>query len=231
MKNNFIKTLNSKSIVIKSVFILLIFALSTFYSCSFLFGYQIEGTKWMGNLLFVNMVLEFEPNGIVKTAGIELVYNTVSKNQGTYTFDKQSLTGSITIDGEVGTFSINEKTNTLTLSSAGISVNFQNVTDTFTWPSFNLTGKTYKGDWYDSSYNLYHWSFSFTGSSTGTLIITDSNNINAGSGSFTYTWDTTTYTGVMNLNSHIYDFQVSIDQKYMIFNYLSDEPIYCELQN
>ncbi len=210
----------------KILFLLIIFITFSLYSCELLFGYQIEGTKWSGNVLFVTMIIEFESSGIVKTASIEGAYGTVEKNQGTYTFDKQSLTGTITIDGSTSNFSINEDSDILTLSAGGISLPFQNVTKTFSWPVFSLNGKTYSGIDSDG------WTLiiSFSTTSSGILTYIDPSDNSSYQYNFAYTWDNENYKGNITIGITVYDYQVSMDQKYCVFNTSSDYPTYCEKQ-
>lgn len=210
----------------KILFVLIIFITFSLYSCEFLFGYQIEGTKWSGNVILVTMIIEFESSGIVKTAYKEGVYGTVEKNQGTYTFDKQTLTGTITIEGSTSNFSINENSDTLTLTSGGFSLPFQNVTKTFSWPKFNLNGKTYSG----TDDNGRTLSISFSTTSSGTLTLIDPSDNSSNQNNFTYSWDNENYKGKITIGTSIYDYKISIDQKYCVFDSSSDYPIYCEKQ-
>ena len=214
----------------KFLFILILFISLSLFSCSFLFGYQIEGTKWQGQFLWVKMILEFQADGIVKTGGIDIKDNTVSRNQGTYTFDKSSMTGTITIDGNIETFSINEKTNILTLSSAGLTITFSDVTESFSWPKVDASGCNYLGYFYNSNYDEIKVEVSFSTKASGNIRFTDTYTDETSSYTFTATWDDETYSGKIHYGSYYVDYQISIDKKYCVLDYLSDNQIYCELQ-
>jgi hypothetical protein len=222
----------------KFLFILIIFISLSLFSCTFLFGYQIEGTKWSGTILFANMILEFQANGVVKTGSIELIYNTVYRNQGTYTFDKTSMAGTITLDGSIATFSINEQTNVLTLNSEGLSIPFTDVTESFSWPAVNAAGCRYIGyDYYYYDYYNYDTieiEISFLTKTSGNITFTNIDTYSFSTYPFTATWDDETYSGKIyfssSSNNYAIDYQISIDKKYCVFDYLSDDPIYCELQ-
>ncbi|NMC67112.1 MAG: hypothetical protein GYA61_02695 [Spirochaetales bacterium] len=211
----------------KLLFFLILFSVLSLFSCSLFFGYNIEGTKWSGNILWVNMILEFESGGIVKTGSIELVYNTVTRDSGTYTFDKSSMTGTITIDGVTNTFSINEQTKILTLSVSGISITFQDVTATFTWPIVNAAGCRYVGVDYENELEIEIY---FSNKTSGTIKFTDIYSYDYITYQFTATWNDETYSGKINFSTYFVDYQISLDKQYCVFNYLSDNPIYCELQ-
>lgn len=217
-----------KNFSTKIAFVLIVFITLSLYSCELLtsiFGYPIEGTKWSGVVILFNMVIEFENNGIVKTAFFD-AYGIVERNQGTYTFDKQSLTGTINMNGSITNFSIDEKANTLTLSASGISFTFQNVTKTFSWPTFSLTGKRYKG----MDFNGKEWTIYFSTSSSGVLSYTIEGDSNVYQYNFTYTWDNANYKGVITTSSKTYEYKISYDQKYCLFDSSSDDCFYCELQ-
>jgi len=214
----------------KYLFILILFISLSLFSCSFFFGYQIEGTKWQGQFLWVKMILEFQANGVVKTGSIVLTYNTVSRNQGTYTFDKSSMTGTITIDGNIETFSINEKTNVLTLSSAGLTISFSDVTKSFSWPKVDASGCNYLGYFNNSNNDEIKVEVSFSTKTSGNIRFTNTQTNETSSYAFTATWDDETYSGKIYYGSDYMDYQISIDKKYCVLDYLSDKPIYCDLQ-
>ncbi len=228
-EKDFFQKVLSKSILVRIFLFTLFILIISLYSCSFIMGYQIEGTKWKTTFLFVDMIIEFESGGFVITSSIELIYNTVEKNQGTYTFDKQNLTGTITIDGSPTTFIINEKSNTLILNSSEVSLVFQNVTNSFSWPAFNLVSLKYRGS-FDSDTDII---FEFNTSSSGKFTIVDTSNNLEIPIDMTYSWDNNTYSGTI---SFTYDnanyrskYKISIDKKYCVSDYDTDSPIYCEL--
>jgi len=204
----------------KFLFILILFISLSLFSCSFFFGYQIEGTKWQGQFLWVKMILEFQANGVVKTGSIELIYNTVSRNQGTYTFDKSSMTGTITIDGNIEPFSINEKTNVLTLSSAGLTISFSDVTKSFSWPKVDASGCNYLGYFNNSNNDEIKVEVSFSTKTSGNIRFTNTQTNETSSYTFTATWDDETYSGKIYYGSDNMDYQISIDKKYCVLDFI-----------
>lgn len=209
----------------RSLVLLIVFFTFILYSCS-LFTYKIENTTWEGTILYFDIIIEFQPDGISRLSYIDLSYNYLDgRNFGNYTFDPKSLTGTITQNNDSYTFTINDKTNTLTFTINGISINLKKLDAGYKWPNIDFVGNYYKYIYYDNSILTIHFY-----SSNCYVSNYDASNNSTSSSYYTYTWNDSNYTGYIYISDSAYRFSISFDEKYCIFDLDGYYPVYLELQ-